>query len=350
MNIKEQKFYGYNHIEGFEKVIKYIKERTNYKYEIGELKTLQYPTITFKGTVKLHGTNSSIILTKNNNYQIQSRNRILSLEHDNAGFFLFCNQEKRKEFLLEYLKNKFNEFQNKTKKTIEAIGIYGEYIGKGIQKGVGVSELEKTFAPFELRIFYENEENPEKTDVNLPLKKELNIYPITETKIYNIDITFTTEGINIAKNKIEEMLKEVENNCPYTKSISGKENTIGEGIVFKNFNFLPNNQAIMFKIKGDEHKVTKTKEKIQTEIDTTTFNEFINNTVTKNRLNQGIEYLKENEKQISIESTGEFIKWCLNDILREEKDTIIKNNLNIKILKKELSKKISIEYKKIIEV
>lgn len=42
----------------------------------------------------------------------------------------------------------------------------------------------------------------------------------------------------------------------------------------------------------------------------------------KNRLNQGIDYLKEMGKELSQRSTGDFLSWVFADIVKEESDVI----------------------------
>jgi len=53
------------------------------------------PTLTFKGTVKLHGTNSSICLNATDGFWVQSRQNIITIENDNADFAAFAEKNKR---------------------------------------------------------------------------------------------------------------------------------------------------------------------------------------------------------------------------------------------------------------
>ena len=50
------------------------------------------PTLTFKGSVKLHGTNTGIELPIN---IPQSRNQVLSENNDSYGFYTFHKEKKR---------------------------------------------------------------------------------------------------------------------------------------------------------------------------------------------------------------------------------------------------------------
>src|ERR1051325_7000074 len=93
----------FSSIDQFRNAIKGVAEHCKHKYgkrdEDGTLilaqpKTWNLPTLTFTGTVKLHGSNASIRVGQDFvNYQ--SRNRTLTLESDNAGFALWASQYEK---------------------------------------------------------------------------------------------------------------------------------------------------------------------------------------------------------------------------------------------------------------
>lgn len=102
------------------------------------IKTMQYLGLrksNLIGTVKIHGTNSSVGLDlKDNSLFCQSRNRVLSLDDDNYDFVKYIEDNKS-----EFLKI-FNEIKNKINtENYDSIIIYGELAGKGIQNKVAVS-------------------------------------------------------------------------------------------------------------------------------------------------------------------------------------------------------------------
>lgn len=93
------------------------------------IKTIQYfgyNKVNLIGTVKIHGTNSSVGLDlKNNSLFCQSRNRVLSLDDDNYDFVKYVEDNKS-----EFLKI-FNEIKNKINtENYDSIIIYGELAGK----------------------------------------------------------------------------------------------------------------------------------------------------------------------------------------------------------------------------
>ena len=68
-------------------------------------------------------------------------------------------------------------------------------------------------------------------------------------------------------------------------------------------------------------------------------NEFVDNVLTESRLRQGIDKLKEMGLEVSQKSTGEYLRWIIGDILKEEQDTIITNQFDPKKLNPLLSNK-----------
>lgn len=281
------------------------------------IKTMQYLGLrksNLIGTVKIHGTNSSVGLDlKDNSLFCQSRNRVLSLDDDNYDFVKYIEDNKS-----EFLKI-FNEIKNKINtENYDSIIIYGEWAGKGIQNKVAVSELDRFFAPFSIRGI--NKDTIDILDVKLEINESIRFYPIKTFGIYNVVLDL--DNTHLAQQEIKNITIAIENECPVGKyfGISG----IGEGVVFTD-----ETRTYSFKSKGEKHSVSKVKtianinvEKIKK------IQDFIDYAVTENRLNQGIEYLKEMNKELDISSIGDFLRWLANDILKEEQDVITENGLD----------------------
>ncbi len=291
--------------------------------------TIPKPVLTFKGTVKLHGTNASVCYNVANGMWFQSRKNIITVENDNAGFVAFAENKKEvfmnliREIMLTH-KIDTNEF---------TISIYGEWVGKGIQKGVGISHIEKAFFIFGVKI-----SKPQNKDVksfwvsfkNLK-NKENRIFNIEDYKTFEVAVDFNMP--QLAQNKFAEITLQVEKECPVAKEF-GIKNGIGEGVVwtvnYKNVNH-------RFKVKGAKHSVTKVKKLANVDIEKlNSINEFISYAVTKNRFIQA----KENvfgDDDIDIKKMGDLIRWIVNDIASEEMDTMKANNLVAKDVNKYIS-------------
>lgn len=281
------------------------------------IKTMQYLGLrksNLIGTVKIHGTNSSVGLDlKDNSLFCQSRNRVLSLDDDNYDFVKYIEDNKS-----EFLKI-FNEIKNKNNtENYDSIIIYGEWAGKGIQNKVAVSELDRFFAPFSIRGI--NKDTIDILDVKLEINESIRFYPIETFGIYNVELDL--DNVHLAQQEIKNITIAIENECPVGKyfGISG----IGEGVVFTD-----ETRTYSFKSKGEKHSVSKVKTIANVDVEKIKkIQDFIDYAVTENRLNQGIEYLKEMNKELDISSIGDFLRWLANDILKEEQDVITENGLD----------------------
>lgn len=294
------------------------------------IKTMQYlgwRKINLIGTVKIHGTNSSVGLDlKDNSLFYQSRNRVLSLDDDNYDFAKYI-EDNKSEFLkiFDEIKNKIN-----TEK-YDSIIIYGELAGKGIQNKVAVSQIDRFFAPFS--VVGVNKDTVDQLDVKLSVNESIRFYPVETFGVYNVQLDL--DNVHLAQQEVKDLTINVENECPVGKyfGVSGT----GEGIVFTD-----ETKQYSFKSKGEKHSVSKVKVIANVDIEKINkIKDFVDYSVTENRLNQGIEYLKEMNKKLDISSIGDFLRWLANDVLKEEQDVITENGLDneLKAIMKSVSSK-----------
>lgn len=257
------------------------------------------------GTIKLHGSNAAIVIKLENNKAIdmyyQTRNKKTTIVDDNIGFVKFITPKE--QAIRENIKIKGNH----------TIILYGEFAGNGIQSGVAINQLPKMFVIFAIRNVID--EKWISLD-NFPSIPDHNIYNVSTFPSYNITIDFSnTERI---QNTLTELTNQVEAECPVGKyfGVSG----VGEGIVWRCITPNYESSRYWFKTKGEKHAVSKvvTGTKI---IDNNIIN-FVDNNVTDNRLNQGLEYLREIGIPIDNKATKEYIQWILADVIKEESDTM----------------------------
>lgn len=298
----------YPSIEQFKNVIRAVKSIHDYKGKDEEGKAIyqhteNYPILKFKGTVKLHGTNASIVKYSDNRIEFQSRERVLNLEEDNANFMAEMSK-KDLSFLFDGIK--FNDY----------CAIYGEWCGGNIQKGVAINGLNKMFVVFGIMV--------DDAWIDLPNdlhNNNLSIYNVLQFKTYEVDIDFNhPENI---QNKLIDLTIEVEDLCPVGKYFGN--DGVGEGIVFT----CVTNQELKFKSKGEKHSSSKVKKlnPIDTEL-LNSINEFVESTVSENRLEQGLSYFRENNIEIENKNIGLFLGWIVKDVLKEENDTLLESGLD----------------------
>ena len=352
----QMKFLKYLSIDQFRN---YLKD-ANYWRDILDLQPeelrSQLDKITLHGTVKIHGTNACIAYdVKKDKLFFQSRNNIIAVGNDNAGFAQYATDNE--VFYKKAIKEIISVYQDECCEPCELdnVYIYGEWAGQGIQKGVALSGVERFFSPFQVTFvkddvitgcldfgtgFYRSENKIKEILFN----KKARCFPVTVFPTYKVELDL--DNVSAAQQQIVDLTLKIEDECPVGKYFG--VNGIGEGIVFTSINLIrlyPIEEShiqlhkpleskflhLNFKSKGMLHSVSKVKtiasvdvEKIRKE------QEFIEYAVTENRLNQGLEYLKENHLELDTKNIGTFIKWIIGDVMKEEIDTIRENGLSEK--------------------
>lgn len=331
---------GFPEIQQYRNVVRTISDRNRYvgKDENGNAVydiTRPLPTLTFTGTVKLHGTNSGVTMTRNGLMYPQSRENVISLENDNAGFASFVDTKK------DVFETIFNIFDFSD---FDYLTIFGEWCGNGIQKGVAICGLPKMFVVFDIKGSYDDEQKDsyyfDVDDINKISSHDDFIYNIYEFQTYTIDIDFSR--YESVQNKLLELTKNVGDECPVGKALGSIG--IGEGIVWSYRN--SDGQKFRFKVKDERH-AGKSKIKILKPVDDEKLAKIydIAEKVTPVwRLSQMIEKSCDvmNGGYIDRSKLGVFIKMVIDDIVKEDMDILEENEITVKDISKvvsEISKK-----------
>jgi hypothetical protein len=283
--------------------------------EDGEVKysTDDLPTIKFKGTVKIHGTNASVAYdTTTKNMWVQSRNQVVESGHFGFKSFVDGNQEAFSE-LFESLLGDIEE--------PSTISIYGEWCGPGVIKGCSVAELDnKIFVMFGVYVEIDGETSYW-LDVDKLKSENDSIYNINDFKTYEMDINFENPKLSI--NDMIELTNEVEKECPVAKHFGFS--TIGEGIVWT---ATYKGTRLCFKVKGEKHSNTKVKKLATVDVEKLkNIDAACDYLFTENRLDQAIH---ETQSKLDRKYTGEVLKWICGDIMKEENDVLESNGLKWK--------------------
>lgn len=297
----------------FRDVINHVKQKTRFVGldDTGEAlfdATLPLPKMVFEGTVKLHGTNAAVVRNVNDVIHFQSRERIITPADDNAGFAAWASTINWDRFLLPY-----DGFRD--------VAVFGEWCGGNIQQGVAINQLPKMFVIFKVLAdgqWFHTE------SLSWPEKR---IFNIRQFPKFEVEVDF--ENPQYIQNKLIEITETVEAECPFGKAfhVSG----VGEGVVWT----AVTDKSLIFKVKGEKHSASKVKRLASVDMDlVASIEEFVENTVTENRLNQGLENVT-----LDVKSTGDFIRWVFNDIITEEVDVIEASGLEPKNIGKYVSYK-----------
>ena len=295
------------------------------------------PIVKFKGTVKLHGTNACVAM-QNGVMWCQSRGNIITPQSDNAGFATYV-EENKKAF-----ENIFSQILANNPEVVDkAVYCYGEWAGSNVQKGVALVNIPKSFFIFDICVVdleAERESNGDWArtwlDSSLYRDHDHKIYNIEDYPTWEIEIDFNNPGL--VQNKLIEITEAVENECPVGKAFGFSG--VGEGVVYS---ALHNGKRHVFKVKGEKHSVSKVKTLAAVDTEKlNSINEFVDYAVTANRLEQAIQ--THCGDQLNIRQLGEVIRFMVNDIKKEESDTMEANGLTEKDVNKSISDRVRIMF------
>lgn len=302
--------------------------------------TSKLPKLDFEGTVKVHGTNAGICVWDDLEVTYQSRNRLLSIGNDNAGFAGWAKSVGEKywiDHLAPYLNTPKEGYQT-------GVFVYGEWCGENIQGGVSITGMEKAFIVFSLVAVTVKKDTGDLVSMEF-LDKDFyeldfdnfghRIFHAFDFDTFEVSLDFN--DTDSMRTILDELRDKVEENCPVGALLNPKtENTIGEGIVFKCVTEGYEDQSFMFKYKGEKHarggKGSKVPTRLPslTEEQQTLVDAFYSEALKEDRLLQGIEYLEEMFGTVETKHIGEYIKWVSGDIIKEmqpELDELLKVGL-----------------------
>ena len=268
---------------------------------------------TYRAKVKLHGTNAAITWD-GEKVIAQSRTRVITPEDDNLGFAAWVRD---------------SGIQDTWRKDVH-VTVFGEWCGKGIQKGVAVSQIDrKIFAVFAAldhgtgRFAY----FPETLACLTPEHPDVYILPWCGDDV-RIDWTFVSAEVIAQMN---EAVAAVETEDPWIKKNFGVSGT-GEGLVYYPVEGGRESQPPsdcyadpdsphyfgrwLFKAKGEKHRVNASKDAVTTRAQLPgEIADFVEFAATEPRFQQGLFELCLAGPDIT--KTGAFIQWVLDDIRKE---------------------------------
>lgn len=305
-------------IEQFRHVVKYVQSWAEYHEQ-------PLPTLMFRGTVKLHGTNAGIKRHKGE-FTAQGRTRELFVGDDNYGFANWLHEGLKDPTFASEINTMFD---NVCSEPDAEVTIYGEWCGKGIQKKVAIAELDKRFVVFGARV---NGDYVEITQgVNMPSFDSVDNILVAGTFLLSIDFSEPAKALE----ELEKLTLQVEEKCPYT-ALYGVDG-IGEGIVWNCVEFMENSD-LWFKTKGEKHSGKGDKKRNVATIDPEKLekiSDLVDYVLSSSRLQQGLEHVE----SLEMKNMGQYLKWVGQDVQKEEMDTIEANGLEWKDVNKHINTK-----------
>lgn len=290
----------------------------------------------FDAKVKLHGTNSSILI-KDGKFFAGKRSGFVTVEDDNAGFARFVSET-------------FKNLTAPVKSTlvspnIDGLILYGEWIGPGVQSGVACSNIDnKVFAVFS--VFDPRSENEYSyKDSHWPWRLAKLIFNDVENvkfieciESFQVDLN-DSNSLEKFQNDIDEVVNAV---CECDPWVLENFNVrgFGEGIVC--YSTVPLNGYI-FKAKGEKFAEVKQKRSVDIDFEKIAkIEEFVDSIVTVHRLEKKLD---ECDFPLDISNVGKYIKIVSEDVRKECSLEIEESDFEWKEISKVLSKKAVKYYK-----
>lgn len=281
------------------------------------------PVVSYKTKIKLHGTNAAVQCHKDGTVVAQSRTAVLSIEKDNCGFAAFVEARKDKF----NLKNGFI--------------LFGEWIGKNVHKeDVACAKVDKCFVVFGARDMSKEEVFIYEPEQLQQMVKDIpNVHVLPWHSSVDVNWSASDEDMQPTLDKINLEVTEIEEKDPWVESVFGISG-VGEGLVFypvsaahQGYTSFSN---LVFKAKGEKHRVLKTKQAVQVSLpETDSIKTFVDTFVTEARLNQGSNTVG----KVSNKNVKKFMMWVLDDVKKESKMELENSKLDWNLISKEIENK-----------
>lgn len=289
-------FFPWPEIEAFHQVRKF----THHYPEL-----VEGGVVTYRPKVKLHGTNAAIQIHPDGTVVAQSRTNVITPRNDNMGFASWV--EANKEFWAE-------------KATTDGVVVFGEWCGRGIQSGVAVSEIPKTFAIFAAQSMQYPEYVTYEPDLLAAFAPKPGGHPLARVLPWagmsiTVDWTKASEELEPVVFLINEHVQHVEACDPWVEMLFGIKGT-GEGLVYypTSHQGMTNLKNLMFKAKGAKHRVVAAPKAATVDPQVAASVEaFAEMVVTEARLEQGMGLIGSPDKKL----TGKFVGWIVGDVQKE---------------------------------
>ncbi len=307
-------FAGFPSIEGFVNIVKLVEAYPH----------LAAQPFTYRGKIKLHGTNAGIRVYKDE-VVAQSRETIITPEDDNAGFARWVESN------IDYWRA-IGGMEKFSVGSDQELTIFGEWCGPGVIKGKGtaISKIpNKIFAVFAVMVggvgFDENSEFPKEDKNPLIIEPEeikdilgnppKDVYVLPWASYEPVTVNWLDGNtLQPVVDRLNGLISELEPLDPWVKTTFGIDGT-AEGIVYYPTGPITRKQFsnFSFKVKGEKHAVKAAKEVVQIAPEVVkSIDEFVAMFVTEPRLEQGLAAIG-----CGKENIGPFLKWMGNDILKE---------------------------------
>ena len=300
-------------------VFSHLEEVDGVKTPVFTSEGSELPVLEFTGTVKLHGTNACVSISKHA-INAQSRTRTLTTESDNAGFCQYVELDLMSKLtrLQDFYFHETEMYELENPPT--CLHIFGEWCGGNIQSNCALVGVEKQFIVFDvLREMEDGSEDWIVPEIVQSFAEFIQLKSTHDLPTWNVTIDMNDPDLS----EVDALRDEIDVMCPAAKALgSTSKNTVGEGNVWRCVTEGYTNFA--FKHKGSSHqrkgpkvaKVFLVEELTETQMEA--YENFIHKAASTDRMAQGIEALVESGiEEPSMQNTRQYLDWFNADVSKE---------------------------------
>jgi hypothetical protein len=273
------------------------------------------PCVTYRAKIKVDGTNAAIHALPEG-FAAQSHTRILTPEEDNCGFAAWVHAHAQWSA----------ELHGRLGRAV----VYGEWCGRGIQKRTSISGIDrKVLAVFAVQLGDPARDtarlvvDPARLRALLPAHPDVFVLPWHGEPTV-LDFA-DAERLRAGAERIDAMVAEVEATDPWVAEVFGLRG-LGEGVVLYPVEGVEFDAeggtdrdrytALMWKAKGEEHRVNRQKRPAQLDPEVArSVEEFVALMVTPARLEQGLTQITGGP--MDMRRMGELLQWVGQDVHAE---------------------------------
>lgn len=287
------------------------------------------PTLTFHGTVKLHGSNGGVAFDLvAGTVEAQSRERILSVADDNHGFCAWVESPEGSRDLAQ-MRQALLAGCAAHAGEIVALRVFGEWCGSAVNGKTGIGKLPTRWVVFAVLAtladgaerWLSAEQAAFDWATSEPAAGSL-IHFIADYPRFSLTIDFNAPEAVL--DTLERLTLDVEAQCPVARALGG--DGIGEGIVWTctHLEF----GHLVFKTKGTKHKGTKSARLVEVAPEVlASLDAFTEAVLTDSRLEQGFDLIAADCGKVTADHIGRFLQWVGRDVMKEEADTLVASGL-----------------------
>ena len=303
--------------------------------------------VVYQGTTKIHGANTSVVLSPSGEIvDCQSRNIVLDEDNDAMGFRAWATHEDRRVV--------FRAIMSSVRARVPGLSnnvvIYGEWCGPGIQRNVAVNDAKSRMWWVFEGVLDNDDRTPvlESYDVSC---QGYGLYHVVEAGAFITSVSLQDENsVNRFVARLSRCVESTERSCPVGKFLG--LDGCGEGMVFvplrvTGADLTPTLRSkLRFKVKGEKHKATKPKtirEKTPEDLEAEAMaKQLANRFVSEPRMQQAMDWMVETSEVskgdlLTTKHLGSLIRWINTDIEEEELDLIEKSAISMKDIKRPVS-------------